>query len=72
MCLILVVTGGQHIKYGRRSSVLQTFDEFSCSDWGRGQTGDEIAYAYPNKETALIDQFEDGQLIKKSLKRTQQ
>ena len=63
-----VVTMGQH-KHGRRSGVLQTFDEFGGSLIGtvdsEGRlTGDNIVYVYPDKETALIGQFEDGQLVK--------
>lgn len=62
-----VVTRGLH-KGGRRSGVLQTFDEFGGSVIGtvdsEGRlTGDNIAYVYPDKETALIGQFEDGQLV---------
>jgi histone-lysine N-methyltransferase SETD7 len=62
-----VVTRGTH-KGGCRSGVLQTFDEFGGSVIGtvdsEGQlTGDDIAYIYPDKETVLIGQFEDGQLV---------
>ena len=63
-----VVTKGLH-KDGHRSGVLQTFDEFGGSVIGavdnEGRlTGDNIAYVYPDKETALIGQFEDGQLVR--------
>ena len=63
-----VVTRGRH-EGGCRRGVLQTFDEFGGSVIGtvdsEGRlTGDDIAYVYPDKETALIGQFEDGQLVR--------
>ena len=53
---------------GSRSGFLQTFDDFGGSvigfvDTGGRLTGEEIAYVYPDKTTALIGQFEDGQLV---------
>ena len=63
-----VLMRGLH-KDGCRNGVLQTFDEFGGSVIGtvdsEGRlTGDDIAYIYPDKETALIGRFEDGQLMR--------
>ena len=63
-----VVSTGMH-KNGSRTGIFQTFDEFGGSVIGvvseNGQlTGDSIAYIYPDKETALIGQFKNGQLVK--------
>ena len=54
---------------GCRSGVLMTFDEFGGAVIGLvdedGQlTGDGIVYVYPDKETALIGRFENGQLVR--------
>lgn len=63
-----MISSGTH-KSGCRSGVLVTFDEFGGSVIGvvdvNGQlTGENVAYVYPDGETALIGQFQNGQLVK--------
>ena len=63
-----VSVAGAHSK-GRRSGILWIFDEYGGTLVGlldkNGQlTGNDIAYVYPDKTTALIGQFEDRQLVK--------
>lgn len=62
----VIISRGRH-KNNMRVGCLQVYDEFGGCVMGEVKdgvlTGDNIAYVYPDKRTALVGNFDNGELV---------